>query len=158
MISDDALLHYYERTTCSPQWLEFNRAMAAELGAGLPPAELRALFFRIGERVAQTLPVARCDTLEELQAAFNARWEPIGWGLAALQDQGEHLQITHACSPLSIAFGEHAVADWAVGFLEGAYQAWFAAQGVPPTLSVRAVAPHPPTQRQVLLRLGKDHA
>ena len=158
MISDDVLLQYYERITCSPQWLEFNRALAAELGAGLPPAELRALFFRIGERVAQSMPVPRCDTLEQLQAAFNARWESIGWGFAALQDNGEHLHITHACSPLAIAFGEPSVDDWAVGFLEGAYQAWFVAQGLPSTLFVRAMPHESGTGPQLQLRLSKEQA
>jgi hypothetical protein len=137
MTTQTSLLGYYERITCSVQWLDFNRALAAELSAGLPPEENRRLFFRIGERVAQSLPVARCGTLAELQAAFNARWETIAWGFATLEENPEQLTIVHACSPIAMAFGPE-TADWTAGFFEGAYQTWFAAQGSPAELKVRA--------------------
>ena len=154
MTDKDTILSYYQRITCSAQWMEFNRAMAAELSAGLPPEEIRLLFRRIGERVAQALPVARCDTLDELGAGFNARWNAIDWGFATLVEVDDHLQITHACSPLAQAFGPEAP-DWAGGFFEGAYQDWFAAQGTPPGLRVRAEAAGADGPAQVVLRLGR---
>jgi hypothetical protein len=154
MTDQDPILAYYERITCSAQWMEFNRAMAAELSAGLPPEEIRLLFRRIGERVAKALPVARCDTLDELRWHFNARWEAIDWGFATLVEDDEHLRITHDCSPLATAFGPQAQ-DWASGFFEGAYQVWFAAQGTPPGLRVRAQAQPAAAPSQVLLRLGR---
>ena len=140
MTIQDPLLNYYERITCSAQWKHFNRALAAELSVGLPPEENRQLFARIGARVVEGLPVARCNTLEELQTAFNAQWEAIDWGFCTLQETGEHLSITHVCSPLAMAFGPDEV-DWSSGFFEGAYQTWFAAQGIPPELRVRLDAP-----------------
>ena len=140
MTIQDPFLDYYERITCSAQWKQFNRALAAELSVGLPPEENRQLFVRIGERVVQGMPVARCNTLGELQAAFNAQWEAIDWGFCTLQETGEHLSITHVCSPLAMAFGPDAT-EWSSGFFEGAYQAWFVAQGIPPELRVRTEAP-----------------
>jgi hypothetical protein len=151
-------LAYYERNACSTQWLEFNRALALELSAGLPPEENRQLFARIGERVAQQFPLARCNSVGELEAAFNARWEAIGWGFSRLEEGPETLSITHACSPLAMAFGTDA-ADWTLGFLEGAYQAWFQAQGSPAGLRVRAMpAPEDAPDAQVHLALGKFYA
>ncbi|MCU4117535.1 cellulose biosynthesis protein BcsD [Variovorax sp. N23] len=148
-------LAYYERTACSAQWLAFNRSLAIELSAGLPPEENRRLFARIGARVAQQLPLARCDTLEALEGAFNARWEAIGWGFARLEEGAETLSITHACSPLGVAFGADA-AGWTRGFLEGAYQTWFQAQGSPVGLRVQAVADDEESAgTQVRLALGK---
>jgi hypothetical protein len=151
-------LAYYERTACSAQWLAFNRALAMELSAGLPPEENRRLFARIGERVAQQLPVARCTTLGELEDAFNARWESIGWGFGRLEEGAQTLSITHDCSPLAVAFGADAT-GWTSGFLEGAYQAWFQAQGSPAGLRVQVIhgsgeASESPTA-QVRLALGK---
>lgn len=151
-------LAYYERTACSAQWLAFNRALAIELGAGLPSEENRRLFARIGERVARELPVAHCNTLSELEDAFNARWASIGWGFSRLEEGAQTLSITHDCSPLAVAFGADA-AGWTSGFLEGAYQAWFQTQGSPVGLRVRAMARNeeaadtPATQ--VRLALGK---
>lgn len=158
MITTTSLFGYYERITCSPQWLDFNRAMAAELSAGLPPEENRRLFSRIGERVAQSLPVARCGTLDELQTAFNARWESIDWGFVTLEESAGELTIAHACSPLAMAFGPD-TADWTAGFFEGAYQAWFNAQGSPSELKVRAdVAPAADGLPTVALKLGRPTA
>jgi len=154
MTDKDPILSYYQRISCSAQWMEFNRAMAAELSAGLPADEIRQLFRRIGERVAQALPVARCDTLDQLSAGFNARWAAIDWGFASLDEDADFLRITHACSPLAQSFGAEAE-DWAAGFFEGAYQDWFAAQGLPPGLSVRADASAPDASAQLVLRLGR---
>lgn len=156
MTDKDLILSYYERVTCSVQWMEFNRALAAELSAGLPPEELRLLFRRIGGRMADALPVARCDTVDELRSAFNARWQSIDWGFATLHEDGEHLRITHACSPLAMSFGPEA-GDWASGFFEGAYEAWFAAQGTPAALHVRADgADSGGGLPQIVLRLGRS--
>ena len=60
----------------------------------LPPEEIRLLFNRIGERIAQALPVARCDTVDELNSHFNARWDSIEWGFASLHEEADHLRIT----------------------------------------------------------------
>lgn len=154
MTDKDLFLSYYERSTCSAQWMEFNRAFAAELSAGLPPEDIRQLFRRIGERIALALPVERCDTVEQLRDGFNARWEAIDWGFALLEEQPDHLGIVHACSPLAMAFGPD-TADWAAGFFEGAYQTWFAAQGTPADLRVRADVAGADGLPQVMLRLGR---
>lgn len=158
MITTTSLIGYYERITCSAQWLDFNRALAAELSAGLPPEENRRLFFRIGARVAQSLPVARCDTLAELQAAFNARWEAIDWGFATLEESAGQLAVVHACSPIAMAFGPDTT-DWVAGFFEGAYQTWFDAQGSPEALKVRAELPDATGGLPaVVLKLGRSAA
>lgn len=158
MTTNTSPFSYYERATCSVQWLDFTRALAAELSAGLPPEENRRLFFRIGERVANSLPVARCGTLTELQDAFNARWQSIAWGFVTLEEDAQQLTIVHACSPIAMAFGPDTT-DWVAGFFEGAYQAWFGAQGSPAELRVRAdVAPAADGLPVVVLKLGRPSA
>lgn len=157
MTLTDSLLGYYERNACSPQWLEFNRGLALELSAGLPPEEIRALFKRVGNHMASAMPVPRCDSLQELQAGFNARWESIAWGFCTLREEEEFLEIAHACSPLAMAFGP-ASSAWTSGLFEGAYQAWFAAQGLPSVLRVSADEPATPVATpQIVLRLSKAH-
>ena len=157
MISNETLLDYYERSNCSVQWLEFNRAFAAELSDGLPAEEIRKLFYRIGSRIANALPLARCDTVDELQQAVNARWDAIDWGFGTLHEEGEYLNITHACSPMAVAFGPESGPEWAAGFFEGAYGAWFAGQGMPTGLRIHAEVPAPSAAAspQILLRLGR---
>ncbi|QSI30901.1 hypothetical protein GNX71_15490 [Variovorax sp. RKNM96] len=147
-------IQHYEERTCSRQWLAFNRGMAAELSAGLPPEDLHQLFFRIGRRVADALPVTPCDTLDDLQTQFNARWDGIDWGFSNLREEADCVVITHACSPMAMAFGPEAT-SWSTGFFEGVYQAWFDAQRMPPSLRVRALEGNAPTGPVIELRLGR---
>lgn len=155
MIPTDFLLEYYERTNRSTQWEGFNQAFASEISTGLPSEEICKLFFRIGSRMAKTLPVARCDTLDELQAAFNARLQAIGWGFSSLHVEGEYLYISHACSPLAISFGPASGPEWTSSFFEGVYQTWFESQGVTAGLHVCAEAMSEPSPSQILLKFGK---
>lgn len=147
-------IQYYERKSCSAQWLEFNRGLAAELSAGLPPEDLRQLFFRIGQRLAHAMPVPACNTLSDLQDHFNARWDGIDWGFTVLSEDADGVAITHACSPIAVAFGPEST-DWSVGFFEGVYQAWFDSQRMPPSLRVQALRPDVQAGPRVDLRLSR---
>lgn len=155
MISTDAILEYHEKTNRSAQWEGFNQAFASVISTRLPSEEICKLFFRIGSRMAQTLPVARCDTLDELQIAFNARLQTIGWGFSSLHVQGEHLYISHACSPLAESFGPASGPEWTSSFFEGVYQTWFESQGVTAGLRVCAEAMSEPSSSQILLKFGR---
>ncbi|SFO53100.1 Cellulose synthase subunit D [Variovorax sp. OK605] len=150
-------IQYYERNSCSAQWLEFNRGMAAELSAGLPPEDLRQLFFRIGQRLAQAMPIPPCNTLGDLQDAFNAHWNGIDWGFAVLNEDADGLAITHACSPIAVAFGPETT-NWSVGFFEGVYQGWFDAQHMPSSLRVQALQPDVQAGPRIDLRLSRVDA
>ncbi|MET3180076.1 hypothetical protein EJP69_27455 [Variovorax gossypii] len=131
-------IDYYDKKSCSSQWLEFNRGMAAELSAGLPPEDLRQLFCRVGQHFAQALPIPPCRTLEELQDRFNEHWDRIDWGFTVLSEESDGVAITHACSPIAMAFGPETT-GWSVGFFEGVYQAWFDSQRMPASLRVQAL-------------------
>lgn len=72
MTDKDPFFSYYERSTCSVQWIAFNRAFGAELGAGLRFEDIRQLFHRIGERAAQALSIGPCEDLNGLGARFAA--------------------------------------------------------------------------------------
>lgn len=157
MESAATFVQFYERNSCSSQWLEFNRGLAAELSAGLPPEDLRQLFYRIGQRLAQSLPVTECDTLAALQDQFNARWNGIDWGFSTLQEEADGLYITHACSPIAVAFGPEAT-DWSVGFFEGVYQSWFDAQRMPASLRVQALPGDADGGPRIDLRLSRATA
>ena len=97
-----ALLHYGERAAL-PQWQHFNQALALELAAGLPEAEIRRLFLRIGQRMADGLPVPRCDDTRQLQQAFNAHWEALGWGVAVLELASETNHVFYSPSKNQLA-------------------------------------------------------
>ncbi|MBV8617656.1 MAG: cellulose synthase [Curvibacter sp.] len=118
------------RQQCSRQWRHFLHALAAEFAAALPPADLRTLSQRIGQRFANELPLQPQPTLEGLEGQLSALWRELDWGWVQLSQQGAQLEIRHFCSPLTAAFGASGV-EWAAGFLEGAYQHWFDQQGAP---------------------------
>ena len=155
MISTDALLEHHEKTNRSAQWEGFNQAFASVISTGLPSEEICHLFFRIGSRMAQTIHVERCDTLDELQIAFNTRLQAIGWGFSSLYVQGEYLFISHACSPLEGSFGPASSPEWTASFFEGVHQTWFESQGVTAGLRVCAETMNEPSSSQILLKFGK---
>ena len=150
-----ALLQFSEQTATA-EWLHFNRALALELAAGLPEAEIRRLFLRVGQRMAEALPVPRCEDTVQLQQAFNTHWAALGWGVAVLEEQGTALRIVHACSPVARQFGPD-TGDWAAGFFEGVYGRWFESQGLPANLAVRAL-PQQEHPSLIELRLSRGAA
>ena len=119
---------YIHHLQCSRQWRGFLAAQAEEFASALPPQELATLMARIGMRFAAEHPLSARDTVQNLQDAINHAWSALDWGVAELGQSPAGMEITHRFSPLAAAFGEpHA--DWATGFLQGAYQQWFDAAG-----------------------------
>ncbi len=119
---------YIHHLQCSRQWRGFLAAQAEEFASALPPQELATLMARIGMRFAAKHPLSARDTVQNLQDAINHAWSALDWGVAELGQSPAGMEITHRFSPLAAAFGEpHA--DWATGFLQGAYQQWFDAAG-----------------------------
>ena len=119
---------YIPHLQCPRQWRGFLAAQAEEFASALPPQELATLMARIGMRFAAEHPLSARDTVQNLQDAINHAWSALDWGVAELGQSPAGMEITHRFSPLAAAFGEpHA--DWATGFLQGAYQQWFDAAG-----------------------------
>jgi len=133
-MSTSAALDYYRSQVCAPQWRGFLRAMAAEFADALPGAELHRLMARMGERFAQSHPLPACDDLVQLQQACNQVWTAAQWGSVRFVEHPAQVSIEHLGSPLAALLGTDA--DWAGGFLEGAYRHWFNAAGMLPTLDV----------------------
>jgi hypothetical protein len=125
------MLDYYVERNVSVQWRGFLTALAEEFNDQLDVAELRALMRHIGERFASHAPLPGSnpgsDTIDALQDAINALWDPLDWGRIELVEHADHLLLTHYCAPLN-AFGD-AGARWAPAFLEGVYRNWFGALG-----------------------------
>lgn len=113
---------------CARQWRGFLHALAEELGATCAPADLRMLSRNAGLRFATSVTLHPCPTLDELQFAVSQQWQALDWGWTQVQQQTDHVEIRHYCSPLVAAFGNSA-SEWVSGFLEGAYQQWFEQQG-----------------------------
>ncbi len=124
---DHAIIEYFTEQQCSRQWKGFLRAFAGEFATQLDEADLRALMRRMGARFAQDadIDLAACRTLDDLQLAMGRVWVGLDWGWVELADRDQYLEIIHHCAPLLGAFGADAQ-RWSPGFLEGAYQAWFA--------------------------------
>ena len=136
-MESDRLLDYYEAGHCAMQWRGFMRALAGEFAEALPTHDLKRLMARIGARYAAEHPIDGCDNLDEWATAANARWQQSDFGYAVLRDHPQHLEIRHYGAPLVRAMGPDSAA-WAVGFLEGVYQAWFVQAGMGTGLEVRA--------------------
>ncbi|WP_066096967.1 cellulose biosynthesis protein BcsD [Xanthomonas massiliensis] len=138
------------RRACSPQWLGFVRAMGEEFAGELDEREMLDLLARIGLRFGRDRVLGACATLAELEQAANRQWQAIGWGRCSFEEEPGRVGIVHLAPPINVALE----GDWADGFLQGVYQAWFEQQGLLAGLAVKAVPPQSRDMRRFVLARG----
>jgi hypothetical protein len=131
---------YFRSQQVSLQWLPILRALAEELATRADPADLRQLFFQVGDRFAKDIDARfeGVETLEQLEQTTNELWQQLNWGWVQLTEGQACVDIMHEAAPLAEAFGEETL-DWSVGLLEGFYQHLFKVLGAGDTMQVQAI-------------------
>lgn len=152
----DKLQDYFRGQQVSLQWLPVLRALALEMSAQAETGELRQLFFRMGEHVANDAGTQFEDvrTLKQLEDALNDFWSQINWGWVELKEIKACIEIYHQASPLAEAFGGEAL-GWTIGLLEGFYQTVFKVLGAGEAMVVRGVG-ESAGGMEIRLRFGRD--
>ena len=146
---------YLEDVQCSRQWQAVLALLADELQSQTDADELRAVMKRIGARLVAEWPAFGCDSLEELQGAVNAIWRDMNWGWVEMQDNGDHINLTHYASPLRAAFGDAAM-QWTPALLEGVYGDLFGRLGADATLQLRQLPAEPDDAGDVRFIFGRE--
>jgi hypothetical protein len=131
---------YFRSQQVSLQWSPVLFAMAHELEAIAPAADLRLLFQKIGARFSQSIAeqFSAIDALPDLNNALNDLWARTQWGYVELQEGPSCIEISHQFSPLFEAFGEQSL-PWTIGLLEGFYQTVFRNFGATELLNAQCV-------------------
>lgn len=132
-------LRYYAQQHCSRQWVHFLAAMFAELEERVDPVEADQFLETLGVRLARSLPLRRCESLEELEDDINAVLEGIDWGWMRIAESGRFIEIIHGAYP--IIPQDDTKRSWLVPILEGLYTEWLGEQGGDPDFSARMVGP-----------------
>jgi hypothetical protein len=136
-------LRYYARQQCSRQWVHFIAAMFSEFEERVDPSEADQFLETIGSRMAQSLPLRRCESLEDLQDDINAVLEGMDWGWVRIAENGRFIEIVHGAYPLIPQ--DEGRRSWLVPILEGVYTEWLGEQGGDPSFTARLVeAPRVP--------------
>lgn len=130
-------LRYYARQQCSRQWVHFMAAMFAEFEQRVDPAEADQFLETLGVRMARSLPLRRCDSLEEVENDINTVLEGINWGWARIAEAGRFIEITHGAYP--VIPQDQQRRSWLAPVLEGVYTEWLGAQGGDPGFAARLV-------------------
>jgi hypothetical protein len=151
--SEDSL-DYFARQQCSTQWGAFLAAFASEFGQQIPVAELRVLMARLGNAMAQSIPVPAGNTIAELEESINDVWFDMDWGWTRLVEKDTGLFIEHHVAPLQGAFGDQALA-WSPAILEGIYAHWFSTMGAASALQITQVEPALPDTMLIVFRFGR---
>ena len=139
-MENPSLEQYFRDQQVSLQWLPVLRALAQELSERADVADLRQLFFQVGERFALDVQgrFDNIETLSALEQALNELWQQMNWGFVSLQEGKASVDIFHSCAPLAQAFGDEAMA-WSIGLLEGFYQHVFKVLGAGDAMQVEGV-------------------
>jgi hypothetical protein len=132
-----ASLRYYAQQHCSRQWVHLLAAMFAEFEERVDPVEADQFLETLGSRMARSLPLRRCESLDELEADTNAVLEGIDWGWVRIAESGRFIEITHGAYP--IIPQDETRRSWLVPILEGIYTEWLGAQGGEPGFTARLV-------------------
>ena len=130
-------LRYYARQQCSRQWVHFMAAMFTEFEERVDPTEADQFLETIGSRMAQSLPLRRCESLEELQDDVSAVLEGMDWGWVRIAENGRFIEIVHGAYPLIPQ--DESRRSWLVPILEGVYTEWLGEQGGDPGFTARLV-------------------
>jgi len=128
-------LHYYARQQCSRQWVHFMAAMFAEFEERVSPAEADQFLEALGAKMAQLLPLRRCENLDELEEDINSVLEGIDWGWMRLREADAFIEITHGAYPLVPQ--DEARRSWMAPILQGLYSVWLGEQGGDASLTAR---------------------
>jgi hypothetical protein len=140
MVENNSLERYFRGQQVCLQWLPILRALAQEMVARADVADLRQLFFQVGDRFAKDMEgrFQAVETLAQLEESLNALWQQLNWGWVTLTEAKACVDIAHEAAPLAEAFGEDAL-DWSVGLLEGFYQHIFKVLGAGDAMQVQGV-------------------
>ena len=133
-------LAYHAGRHASIQWRAFVAALARTLYDNAEDSDADAFLREVGTNMARALPLPQVATLEELEAAMNAKWADLDWGWVRLREGAGDVGIVHGATPTS--FPEDTSGSWvraSVPLLEGLYAEWFAAQQGPAHLGVSLV-------------------
>jgi hypothetical protein len=133
--ADRISLRYFAQQHCARQWAHFIAAMFAEFEERVDPVEADQFLETLGSRMAQSLPLRRCDSLEELEEDVNAVLEGIDWGWVRIEEAGGFIEIEHGAYPLVPQDEQRR--SWLAPTLEGLYTEWMTGQGGDPTCSAR---------------------
>ncbi len=139
-MENPSLEQYFRDQQVSLQWLPVLRALAQELSERADVADLRQLFFQVGERFALDVQdrFDSIETLSGLELALNELWQQMNWGFVSLQEGKASVDIFHSATPLAQAFGDDAL-EWSIGLLEGFYQHVFKVLGAGDAMRVEGV-------------------
>ena len=128
---------YHESQQGSRQWRAFLGVLMRELKA--TAGDQAEDFLRhLGACMADTMPLERYDTLEEMVAAINTHWHRINWGWCAMQPQGDGIHIVHGAWPRVDVRVDHEWPASLAAVLEGIYGAWLRQQGGGEVVPIRA--------------------
>jgi hypothetical protein len=139
---DRLTLRYYAQQHCARQWAHFLAAMFAEFEERVDPAEADQFLETIGTRMAQSLPLRRCDSLAELEEDINAVLEGLDWGWVRIREAEGYIEIVHGAYP--IVAQDETRRSWLAPTLEGLYTQWMSEQGGDKSCSARLIEPPPP--------------
>jgi hypothetical protein len=125
--ADRISLRYYVQQHCARQWTHFIAAMFTEFEERVDAAEADHFLETLGARMAHSLPLRRCDTLDDLQEDMNAVLEGIDWGWVRITENAGFIEIVHGAYP--VVPQDESRRSWLVPTLEGLYTEWMTGQG-----------------------------
>lgn len=149
-------LNYYSQQHCHSQWRLFLELIFDELHSSAGKEKAAGFWQHIGHRMAETLKIPECDTLEGLENAINETLYRLDWGWVSISPEENKMRIRHSACPVpgsdpsSIEVSLLAMS----ALLEGLYKEWLHQQGGENDVPISCVS-HDVQLRECVFQYGR---
>ncbi len=138
MLNTSPELGYYRRQQYQSGWQDMLDIIISGIAENAGEEDRRQFLNLMGGHLARRFPLARAETVGDLEDQLNRLWSGFHWGYVRLQPTQASLTLLHyACPTAAAGAGE---SQWITGLaaiLEGAYAEWLSAQGGQPHVPLR---------------------
>ncbi len=123
-------LGYYRRQQYQSGWQDMLDIIISGIAENAGDGDRRHFLNLMGSHLARRFPMARAETVGDLEDRLNRLWSGFHWGYVQLRPAQDSLTLLHYAFPAAAAGARES--QWITGLaaiLEGAYAEWLLAQG-----------------------------
>ncbi|MES2489856.1 MAG: hypothetical protein V4607_08685 [Pseudomonadota bacterium] len=130
-------------------------ALADVLATQLSHEELRAVFYSVGTKLAESFALEQVETVGDFEAKASQALLQRDWGWIKVEERLESLDIWLNDAPLQAWFGEASLI-WSAAIFEGLFASWLQSLGAGEGLELRQVVTEVDPGEAILFRLSRQ--
>lgn len=131
-IENSAVLNWFQRQQTPAGWFDLLVIMIDGMAQNASVQQSRPFLLQMGDKLAQSYPLAVSETLQQLESNINQHLSYFGWGGVDISATDTELLFHHHAFPVCYGRDEEQQILWCNAFciiMEGIYTRWMLQQG-----------------------------